>query len=271
MRFQIDCATWHNRRGCETAGVGGAEIGERGKSTRPTKTLATRPRGPVRASGRYCRRPAPWPGPASTRSAQALPCGDRLHRRWTATVPPRPVANRRPERFPDWTAVGFACGPALRPTLPHPFLGSAAPRRRLTPALGRRGCDVRLDGVLSTRGAGCVTSGDVNPDRRTARVSATRSLRVTGGPAGLAPDRSRALRRRRWPPVVAVPAIGCFARRRPDSVFGSVLQFRRSLSCPTTEGNIRRIRRIPAKNRHRRPAPSTVARNARRGQELHGG
>ena len=66
---------------CRTMGIGDGE-----ESTRPTKTLAMRPRGPVRASGRYCRRPAPWPGPASTRSAQALPCGDRLHRRLTATV-----------------------------------------------------------------------------------------------------------------------------------------------------------------------------------------
>lgn len=33
--------------------------------------------------------------------------------------------------------------------------------RRLTPTLARLGCDARHDGVLSTRGAGIVTSGDV--------------------------------------------------------------------------------------------------------------
>lgn len=43
---------------------------------------------------------------------------------------------------------------------------------RFTPALTRLGCGDRLDGALSARGAGFATCGDVNPDRRTARLSA---------------------------------------------------------------------------------------------------
>lgn len=52
------------------------------------------------------------------------------------------------------------------------FLGSAIHHADLRRCSEPLGCDDRLDGALSARGAGCATCGDVNPDRRTARLSA---------------------------------------------------------------------------------------------------
>jgi hypothetical protein len=127
-------------------------------------------------------------------------------------------------RFPDWTAVGFA--------IPSPFLGSAPLGIPLPEHSRLFRLDPTIDGRLSLHG-GQITGGDSNPD-----CLASAFLRRSFG----WPDR--------WPPTFAVPAINCFARSfacgKPDLVVRSVLLFRRSLSCPTTRGNISACRQNPS-------------------------
>ena len=119
-------------------------------------------------------------------------------------------------RFPDWTAVGYA--------VPSPFLGSAPLGIPLPEHSRLFRLDPTIDGRLSLHGD-WTTGGDSNPDC----LLAAFLRRFPGWPG-------------RWPPTFAVPAFDCFARsfarRKPVSVVRSVLLFRRSLSCPTTEGNI---------------------------------
>ena len=124
-------------------------------------------------------------------------------------------------RFPDWTAVGYA--------IPSPFLGSAPLGIPLPEHSRLYRLDPTIDGRLSLRG-GRITGGDSNPDC----LASAFLRRLLGWPG-------------RWPPTFAVPAFDCFARsfarRKPVSVVRSVLLFRRSLSCPTTHGNISPFKR----------------------------
>jgi hypothetical protein len=74
----------------------------------------------------------------------------------------------------NWLPPARSCISARQFTnSPAPiFLGSATHHAGLRLRFEPLGCDDRLDGALSARGAGCATCGDVNPDRRTARLSA---------------------------------------------------------------------------------------------------
>jgi hypothetical protein len=65
--------------------------------------------------------------------------------------------------------------------------------------------------------------------------------------AGFRPARSWLLRR-------------AFASKKPDSVLGAVLHFRRPLSCPTTNRNIRALLRNPKEISNVTFRLSTVAR-----------
>src|SRR3954462_14813340 len=91
---------------------------------------------------------------------------------------------------------------------------------------------------------------------------------VSGGLARLfafAPWLTCVSRPRRWSPTPAVPAFGCFAQLhccwKSDSVSRSLFLFRRSLSCPTTKGNIARCPRKTEESPQARFCLSTVARN----------
>src|SRR4051812_37686114 len=91
---------------------------------------------------------------------------------------------------------------------------------------------------------------------------------VSGGLACLfafAPWLACVSRHRRRPPTPAVPAFGCFAQLhccwKSDSVSRSLFLFRRSLSCPTTRGNIARAPQNTEESPQVHFLLSTAARN----------
>ena len=151
-------------------------------------------------------------------------------------------------RFPDWTVVGFA--------IPSPFLGSAPLGIPLPEHSRLFGLDPAIDGRLSLHG-GRITRGDFNPDCLAWRFCAL----LLGWPG-------------RWPPTFAVPAFICFARsfarRKPDSVVRSILLFRRSLSCPTTKGNISTHHQNPEILNQLKNNLSTAAHNSLSHKRIHG-
>ena len=204
-------------------------------------------------------------------------------------------------RFPDWTAVGCARerlappaspGPVPRIVRPVPAVAGwyarDAASRSIRPPAGGRSCDADAGRIgsgaavgrrsLTPRSAAPLAAtltrialGPFKPSRVASRrpvkgnaatPCVVRSRDPTGVPSHARHNRGPATsRRRRWPPVPAVPALGLLrtaSRLAGDRTLRQELfHFRRSLSRPTTGRNIRASTRIPQNFPTPRPHLST--------------
>lgn len=161
-------------------------------------------------------------------------------------------------RFPDWTAVGFRVEPSHAPEGARTgsreatsrsrtrFLGSRAFRRPLPAGLVALGPACRLSRV-SHPAVRHATGGDINPD----------CLAGVFAPRGVADVAGR--RFRPCPPLLASHGSFFGTGLRIRSLF----QFRRSLSCPTTRGNIQFIRGFTEEKHFPVGRISTAMRNPR--------
>jgi hypothetical protein len=155
---------------------------------------------------------------------------------------------------------GFPTGRLWDFALPDPFSSSAALPHPLPGESCHLGPTHRLseDSLLAGR---CITRGDVNP---TCHGLLEPISFGWPGNKGHPPLIACALRRRRWPPTPAVPAIPCFARLTDPLGVGlrirSLFHFRRPISRPTTGETIRASPKKRMQNRQGQPKLSTTCR-----------